>query len=150
MINRRSVKSNAGSCWKTGSSGSGNPPPGGDDRLHYGAQRPGHIVTIEDPIEFLHRDNGSLINQREVEVDRDPRTSLPPSGRSCVRIPTMILVGEMRDLETISVAVGGRNRPPRVLNFGSTFARPPKRSAHHCVFPSSGAEDTFALQLAAH
>jgi twitching motility protein PilT len=65
--------------------------------------RPEHIITIEDPIEFLHRDKKGFVNQREVEVDT-------PSFASALRAslrqdPDVILVGEMRDLETIATAL---------------------------------------------
>jgi twitching motility protein PilT len=71
------------------------------DRINSG--RPEHIITIEDPIEFLHRDKKGFVNQREVEVDT-------PSFGSALRAslrqdPDVILVGEMRDLETISTAL---------------------------------------------
>ncbi len=71
------------------------------DRINSG--RPEHIITIEDPIEFLHRDKKGFVNQREVEVDT-------PSFASALRAslrqdPDVILVGEMRDLETISTAL---------------------------------------------
>lgn len=63
----------------------------------------GHIITIEDPIEFVHRSINSLINQREV----GPHTiSFANALRSALREdPDIILVGEMRDLETISLAL---------------------------------------------
>jgi twitching motility protein PilT len=62
-----------------------------------------HIMTIEDPIEFLHRDKKSIINQREVDVDtKQFSTAL----RSAMRQdPDVILVGEMRDYETIETAL---------------------------------------------
>src|SRR5690349_10723350 len=71
------------------------------DRVN--SSRPEHIVTIEDPIEFLHRDKKGFVNQREVEVDT-------PSFGSALRAslrqdPDVILVGEMRDLDTISTAL---------------------------------------------
>jgi twitching motility protein PilT len=62
-----------------------------------------HIVTIEDPIEFLLRDRKSIINQRELGVDTG---SLAGALRSALRQdPDVILVGEMRDLETIETAI---------------------------------------------
>jgi twitching motility protein PilT len=62
-----------------------------------------HILTIEDPIEFLHRDKKSLINQREVDVDT---TGFAPALRVALRQdPDVILVGEMRDFETIETAL---------------------------------------------
>jgi len=71
------------------------------DRIN--SQRAEHIITIEDPIEFLHRDKKGFVNQREVEVDT-------PSFGSALRAslrqdPDVILVGEMRDLDTISTAL---------------------------------------------
>jgi twitching motility protein PilT len=62
-----------------------------------------HVMTIEDPIEFLHRDKKSLVNQREVEVDTK---SFATALRSALRQdPDVILVGEMRDYETIETAL---------------------------------------------
>lgn len=62
-----------------------------------------HIITIEDPIEFLHKDKKALITQREVETHTQ---SFPAAIRSALRQdPNVILIGEMRDLETISAAI---------------------------------------------
>ncbi|HHQ49520.1 MAG TPA: type IV pilus twitching motility protein PilT [Acidobacteria bacterium] len=62
-----------------------------------------HIMTIEDPIEFLHRDKKSIINQREVDVDTK---GFATALRSALRQdPDVILVGEMRDYETIETAL---------------------------------------------
>src|ERR1700690_4406874 len=71
------------------------------DRVN--ANRADHLITIEDPIEFLHRDKKSFINQREVEVDT---ANFSTALRAALRQdPDVILVGEMRDLETISTAL---------------------------------------------
>src|SRR5205814_2247765 len=71
------------------------------DRIN--ANRADHLITIEDPIEFLHRDKKSFINQREVEVDT---ANFSTALRAALRQdPDVILVGEMRDLETISTAL---------------------------------------------
>ncbi len=65
--------------------------------------RAGHIMTVEDPIEFLHRHKRSLVNQREVGSDTH---SFQAALRHVLRQdPDIILVGEMRDLETIAVAL---------------------------------------------
>ena len=65
--------------------------------------RSGHIVTIEDPIEFLHRDKQSFVTQREVDVDT---RSFAEALRGALRQdPDVILVGEMRDHETIETAL---------------------------------------------
>lgn len=62
-----------------------------------------HIVTIEDPIEFLHRHNRSVINQREIGIDT---CGYAEAMRAVLREdPDIILIGEMRDPETISVAL---------------------------------------------
>ncbi len=71
------------------------------DRIN--STRTDHIITIEDPIEYLHRDKKGFVNQREVEVDT-------PSFMSALRAalrqdPNVVLVGEMRDLETIQTAL---------------------------------------------
>jgi len=70
---------------------------------HINNNRDVHIITIEDPIEYMHRDKRSLINQREVGGDtRGFHTAL----RSALRQdPDVILVGEMRDKETIETAI---------------------------------------------
>ena len=67
------------------------------------ANRTSHIITIEDPIEYLHRDNRSIVNQREIGVDTK---SFAFALRSALRQdPDVILVGEMRDFETIETAL---------------------------------------------
>jgi twitching motility protein PilT len=65
--------------------------------------RPGHIVTIEDPVEFVHASQRCIVTQREVGADTG---SFPAALRAALREdPDVIFVGEMRDLETISLAV---------------------------------------------
>jgi twitching motility protein PilT len=65
--------------------------------------RSAHVMTVEDPIEFLHRDNQSIVNQREVAVDT---RSFAQALRSALRQdPDVILVGEMRDFETIETGL---------------------------------------------
>ena len=71
------------------------------DRIN--TTRSGHIVTIEDPIEFLHRDKQAFVTQREVDVDT---RSFAEALRGALRQdPDVILVGEMRDFETIETAL---------------------------------------------
>jgi len=66
-------------------------------------ERHGHIITIEDPIEFIHRHQGCLVNQREVGTDtKSFQSALKYALRED---PDVILVGEMRDLETIQAAL---------------------------------------------
>jgi twitching motility protein PilT len=66
-------------------------------------EREEHILTIEDPIEFLHQHKRCIINQREIGADAE---DFPMALQSALREdPDVILVGEMRDLETISTAL---------------------------------------------
>jgi len=66
-------------------------------------ERQAHIMTVEDPIEFLHRHNNCVVNQREVGADTH---SFAQALKHVLRQdPDVILVGEMRDLETISTAI---------------------------------------------
>ena len=66
-------------------------------------ERNAHVITLEDPIEYLHSHRKSMINQREIGIDTQ---SYAKALRSALREdPDVILVGEMRDLETISTAI---------------------------------------------
>ena len=66
-----------------------------------------HIITVEDPIEFVHKDRGCLINQRGIGQDAH---SFSDALRAALREdPDIILVGEMRDLETIDIALHAAN-----------------------------------------
>ncbi|MFN2604311.1 MAG: type IV pilus twitching motility protein PilT [Gemmatimonadaceae bacterium] len=66
-------------------------------------ERKGHIITVEDPIEFIHKHQGCLINQREVGTDTK---SFANALKYALREdPDVILIGEMRDLETIQAAI---------------------------------------------
>ena len=67
------------------------------------SNRAAHIVTLEDPIEYLHKHNKSIINQRE--VGRDTKSYANALKAVLREDPDVILVGEMRDLETISIAL---------------------------------------------
>lgn len=65
--------------------------------------REAHVITLEDPIEYLHRHDKSMVNQREIGLDTE---SYANALRAALREdPDVILVGEMRDFETISVAI---------------------------------------------
>jgi twitching motility protein PilT len=65
--------------------------------------RQDHVITIEDPIEFVHQNNRCLINQREVHTHTD---SFKDALRAALREdPDIILVGELRDLETVAIAI---------------------------------------------
>jgi len=87
----------------TGTTGSGKSTTLAAMIDHINASETNHIMTVEDPIEFLIRDKRSIINQREVGVDT---VSFSQALKSALRQdPDVILVGEMRDLETIETAL---------------------------------------------
>jgi twitching motility protein PilT len=83
-----------------------------------------HILTIEDPIEFLHRHKGCIVNQREIGVDA---VSFAEGLRGALRQdPDVILVGEMRDLETISTAMTAAETGHLVFGTLHTQSAPPE------------------------
>ncbi|HSJ62614.1 MAG TPA: type IV pilus twitching motility protein PilT [Gemmatimonadaceae bacterium] len=87
----------------TGITGSGKSTALAAMLQHINETRHANIITIEDPIEFLHRDNKSNINQREVGTDT---TSFAQALRRVLRQdPDVILIGEIRDRETLEVAL---------------------------------------------
>src|SRR5215207_8431353 len=87
----------------TGSTGSGKTTTLAALIDHINTTRAAHIMTIEDPIEYLHRDHRSLVNQREISVVTQ---SFSQALRSALRQdPDVILVGEMRDYETVETAL---------------------------------------------
>lgn len=87
----------------TGTTGSGKSTTLAAMIEHINMYKTMHIMTIEDPIEYLYKDKKSLINQREIGQDAD---TFANALRSALRQdPDVILVGEMRDFETISTAI---------------------------------------------
>jgi twitching motility protein PilT len=87
----------------TGTTGSGKSTTLAAMIDYINATRQAHVMTVEDPIEYLHRDNRSLVNQREILVDTQ---SFAQALRAALRQdPDVILVGEMRDLETVETAL---------------------------------------------
>jgi twitching motility protein PilT len=98
----------------TGTTGSGKSTTLAAMIDYINVTRTEHIMTIEDPIEFLHRDKKSLVNQREVEVDTK---GFAYALRSALRQdPDVILVGEMRDYETIETALNAAETGHLVLS----------------------------------
>lgn len=78
------------------------------------SERQGHIITIEDPIEFLHKHNKCIISQREISIDT---SSYINALRAALRqSPDVILLGEMRDYETISTAMTAAETGQLVLS----------------------------------
>jgi twitching motility protein PilT len=87
----------------TGTTGSGKSTTLASMIDNINANKTDHIITIEDPIEYLHRDKRSIVNQREVGNDTE---SFSKALRAAMRQdPDVILVGEMRDFETIQTAL---------------------------------------------
>ncbi len=104
-----------------------------------------HIMTIEDPIEFLHRDKKSLVNQREVEVDTK---SFALALRAALRQdPDVILVGEMRDYETIETALTAAETGHLVLSTLHTLDATETVNRIISVFPPHQ-QKQIRLQLA--
>jgi twitching motility protein PilT len=87
----------------TGTTGSGKSTTLAAMIDHINSTRSEHIITVEDPIEFLHRDKRSLVNQREIDVDTRGFAGALRAGLR--QDPDVILVGEMRDYETIETAL---------------------------------------------
>ncbi|MBI4688331.1 MAG: type IV pilus twitching motility protein PilT [Nitrospirae bacterium] len=87
----------------TGTTGSGKSTALASMIDYINSNKTSHIITIEDPIEFLHRDKKSVVNQREIGADTQ---SFSKALRAALRQdPDVILVGEMRDFETIQTAL---------------------------------------------
>ncbi len=116
----------------------------------------GHILTIEDPIEFVHKRQGCLISQREIGVHSG---SFAEALRSALREdPDVILVGEMRDLETISIAVTAAEMGVLVMGTlhtngaGPTVDRiinsfPPDKQSHIRAMLSTSLRGVVSQQL---
>ncbi|MFD2705178.1 type IV pilus twitching motility protein PilT [Salibacterium lacus] len=104
-----------------------------------------HIITLEDPIEYLHKHGKSLVDQREIGFD----TQNFASGlRSCLRQdPDIILVGEMRDLETIATAITAAETGHLVFGTLHTTSAPATIDRIIDVFPSDQ-QDQVRIQLA--
>ena len=130
----------------TGTTGSGKSTSLAALIDYINSTRTEHIMTIEDPIEFLHRDKKSLVNQREVEVDT---RSFATALRSALRQdPDVILVGEMRDYETIETALTAAETGHLVLSTLHTLDATETVNRIISVFPPHQ-QKQIRLQLAA-
>ena len=87
----------------TGPAGSGKSTTLASIIKRINEERNCHVLTLEDPIEYLHKHNKSIVNQREVGTDAENYATVLRAGLR--QSPDVILIGEMRDLETISVAL---------------------------------------------
>jgi twitching motility protein PilT len=130
----------------TGTTGSGKSTTLAAMIDYINAHRTEHIITVEDPIEFLHRDKKSIVNQREVEVDTK---SFSQALRSALRQdPDVILVGEMRDYETIETALTAAETGHLVLSTLHTMDATETVNRIISVFPPHQ-QKQIRLQLAA-
>ncbi len=117
----------------TGATGSGKSTTLAAMIDYINSTRTAHIVTIEDPIEYLHRDRKCIINQREVGFDT---TGFAPALKSALRQdPDVILVGEMRDLETTETALAAAETGHLVLSTLHTIDAPETISRIVSMFP---------------
>jgi len=129
----------------TGTTGSGKSTSLAAMIDYINSTRTEHIMTIEDPIEFLHRDKKSLVNQREVEVDTK---TFSFALRSALRQdPDVILVGEMRDYETIETALHAAETGHLVLSTLHTLDATETVNRIISVFPPHQ-QKQIRLQLA--
>jgi twitching motility protein PilT len=117
----------------TGTTGSGKSTTLAALIDHINANRTAHILTVEDPIEFLIRDKRSVVNQREVGVDTK---SFARALKSALREdPDVILVGEMRDLETIEIAMTAAETGHLVMSTLHTLDAPETITRIVAAFP---------------
>src|SRR5438046_4504566 len=122
----------------TGPTGSGKSTTLAGMVNHCNDNRPDHIITIEDPIEFVHESKRCLVNQREVHRDT---LGFTEALRSALREdPDVILVGEMRDLETIRLALTAAETGHLV--FGTLHTSSAAKTVDRIVdvFPAAGKE----------
>ncbi|AJF05762.1 type IV pilus twitching motility protein PilT [Geoalkalibacter subterraneus] len=117
----------------TGATGSGKSTTLAAMIDYINSSRTSHIVTIEDPIEYLHRDKRSIVNQREVGFDTE---GFDVALKSALRQdPDVILVGEMRDYETIETALTAAETGHLVLSTLHTIDAPETINRIVSVFP---------------
>lgn len=98
-----------------------------------------HIITLEDPLEYLHRHNKSIVSQREIKIDTDNYvTALKASLRQS---PNIILLGEMRDYETISVAMTAAETGHLLFSAAHHRSSQYHRPNHRCLSAKPAASD---------
>jgi twitching motility protein PilT len=125
----------AGLVLVTGSTGSGKSTTLASLVDHVNANYRRHIITIEDPIEYIHHNKMSLVNQREVDTNtRSFATALRAALRED---PDIIMVGEMRDLDTMQLAITAAETGQLVFGTLHTTGAPQTIDRIIDVFPSS-------------
>jgi twitching motility protein PilT len=117
----------------TGTTGSGKSTTLAAMIDYINTQRVDHIITIEDPIEYLHRDKKSIVNQREIGQDTNEfKSALRASLRED---PDVVLVGEMRDMDTIETALLAAETGHLVLSTLHTLDAPETINRIISIFP---------------
>lgn len=130
---KRIAEEERGLVLVTGTTGSGKSTSLAAMIDYINQNRSTHIITVEDPIEYLHRDHRSLVNQRELNVDT---SSFALALRSALRQdPDVILVGEMRDLETVETALLAAETGHLVFSTLHTLDAPESINRIIAVFP---------------
>jgi len=128
----------------TGPTGSGKSTTLASMIDHLNRNQAGHIITIEDPVEFIHHSEQCVVNQREIGIDT---YSFANALRSALREdPDYVLVGEMRDLETISLALTAAETGHLVFGTLHTSSAAKTITRIIDVFPS-GEQDRIQIQL---
>src|SRR6476660_2705544 len=136
---------NRGLILVTGTTGSGKSTTLAAIVDHINQNRNCHIVTVEDPIEFLHKDKSGFVTQREVDVDT--RSFAEALRGSLRQDPDVILVGEMRDLETIETALVAAETGHLVLSTLHTLDAPETLTRIISAFPPYQ-QKSIRIQLA--
>ena len=113
------------------------------DKINH--EREAHIITLEDPLEFLHRHEKSIVSQREINTDTENYlTALRAALRQS---PDVILLGEMRDYETINTAVTAAETGHLIFSSLHTIGATNTIDRIICVFPASQ-QHQISIQLA--
>jgi twitching motility protein PilT len=127
----------------TGATGSGKSTTLAAMIDHINTHQKRHIITIEDPIEFVHQSKQSLINQREVGANT---RSFARALKSCLREdPDVILVGELRDIETIQLALTAAETGHLVMGTLHTNSAPKTIDRIIDIFPTTDKEMARAM-----
>ena len=135
LVLRQLCEEEKGLMLVTGPTGSGKSTTLAAMLDYINESMPGHILTLEDPIEFVHKPKRSLVNQREVGTQTH---SFNNALRSALREdPDVILVGELRDLETISLALTAAETGHLVFATVHTSSAPKTVDRIVDVFPPS-------------
>lgn len=138
------IELHSGLILVTGPTGSGKSTTLAAMLNQINCNKEGHIITIEDPIEYIHSSKKCLVNQREVGSTTN---SFADALRSALREdPDYILVGELRDLETISLALTAAETGHLVFGTLHTTSAPKTVTRVIDVFPA-GEQDRIRIQL---